>query len=1049
MKRFIVFFFFIVSAFSYAQSFDKVWDSFIAKLDTEDVQDEVIINFMNKHEKELEKNKGHRSKLYNRLGVSAYQQQYYGNAKNYYVNAFNDGYAAGDTIAWGFAQYNLAYMYNHVGYYPQAEQMFVQALPIMARVYGASSEEYTQMYRVLAQLYVEMGNYQSAKPMNDAIMYYFKTLRGEKDREYLIALNTDAQIAQGMGDYKKAIEIFNGLLKSHTSLQKIDTTDYITTLNNTAEAYQQTGNYLEALRLLTNALRLSNQFKSADKISTATIYNNSGLCYKAMGDYKKADICYDSCIYIYRSLDLGGNPDYTNSLNNKAEMYRILGRYTQATDLLSEVLIIRKNTSGENHFTYANALTNVALLYTDQYRFNEAEPFLIKAEKIYKETLGEDHQFYANCIHNLAVLYANLKRYKEAEDYSKRAIIAIKKAVGEEHERYAYFLSGQGGIYEASKQYEKAIQNFELANALIKKKFGEKHTAYIDGVFDIATTYWHMKNYKKAKELYYTSLQAYKAQFDDFFNTMSEREQLSYYSTLQDKFETFDSFVFDYAGQFPKENHNELFSTCFNYQMFIKSLLLNNNVSARREILNSKDTALVRLYNEWLNTKQLLSSKYRELTTDDNMWSTSDLEINADKLEQQLKNKTNLFAQNSSVTFTEIKNKLLPNEAAINIMRAQKAGNDTSYIPEYAAFIITKNSPSPVLTKINRSGDFESVFVKEYSDNIENRKTDTNSYKRFWQQISSQLAGISKVYISPDGIYNQVNLYTLQNPITSKFVLDEIDLCILPNLNYLLQKQNPNASKTAELFGYPDYEFDFAKQKKEIKLNQALAVNRFGFSELPALPGTKIEVENISTSLTNHSWKVKTYTDEKASEQQLKKVNSPKVLHIATHGFFLKDVYENEDETILGFEASKLKANPLLQSGIMLAGASVVARDTADTNFEQDGIFTAYEASLLNLSNTDLVILSACETGLGVDMNNQGVFGLQRAFYIAGAKNLIMSLWVVDDDATQILMSEFYKEWAMQPTHQNISKAFKKAQAEVRKKYPHPFYWGAFVLLGK
>jgi len=137
-----------------------------------------------------------------------------------------------------------------------------------------------------------------------------------------------------------------------------------------------------------------------------------------------------------------------------------------------------------------------------------------------------------------------------------------------------------------------------------------------------------------------------------------------------------------------------------------------------------------------------------------------------------------------------------------------------------------------------------------------------------------------------------------------------------------------------------------------------------------------------------------------------------------------------------------------LQSGIMLAGASLVAKDTTNSMKGQDGIFTAYEASLLDLSNTDLVVLSACETGLGRDINNQGVFGLQRAFYIAGAKNLIMSLWSVDDDATQLLMTEFYKEWSLNPNHSFISKAFNKAQQEVRKKYPHPYYWGAFVLLG-
>lgn len=1048
MKRFLVLMFLFFSLFSQGQTYAKLFENFIAKIDTVDVTDEEIISFMKKHEKDLEKNKGNRSKLNNLLGNSAFTRQYYGDAKDYYVSAFNDAYAAGDTISWSFAQYNLAFLYNHVGYYPQAEQMFQQALPVMARVYGASSEQYTKMYRVLTQMYVEMGYYKEAKPMNDAIMYYFKTLKGEKDREYLIAVNTDAQIAQGLGDYKKAIEIFNSLIKIHGSLNPIDTTDYITTLNNGAEAYRQSGNYDEALKLLNKALRLSYKYKNADKISTATVYNNSGLCYKNTGDYKRAEICFDSCIYLYRALNLAGNPDYTNSLNNEADLYRILGRYSQATDLLSEVLQIRGNTSGKKHYTYANALTNVALLYNDQYRYTEAEPFLLQAKDIYKETLGEDHQYYANCLHNLAVLYAHLKRYKEAEDYSKIAIESIKKAVGVEHERYAYFLTGAATICEGQKKYKEAISYIEQSNAIIKKKFGVKHTAYIDGVYSIATLNWNLKSYQKAKELFNLSLQSYKSQFDEFFITMSEREQLSYYLSVSDRFETFDSFVFDYTQQFPQENHSALFNTCFDYQMFIKSLLLNNNVSARREILNSKDTNLVNLYNEWLFTKQQLSGKYREAINDENPWSVSDLEISADKLEQQLKGKTNLFSQNKIVTFSEIKNKLKPDEAAITIIRAQRAGNDTNYVVEYAAFIITKNSPHPFLTKINKSKGFETTFAQEYSDNIENKKPDLLSYNRFWKQISSQLNGIKKVYISPVGIYNQVNLYTLQNPITSKYVLDEIDLTILPNLNYLLQNQSVNISQTAELFGYPDYEFDFEKQKTQAKLNQAVAVNRFGFSELPPLPGTKKEIENIGASLQSSSWKINTYLEEKASEERLKKVNSPKVLHIATHGFFLKDIDDNDDETILGFEASRIKNDPLLRSGIMMAGASIVSRDTMQTAFDQDGIFTAYEASLLNLSNTDLVVLSACETGLGVDINNQGVFGLQRAFYIAGAKNLIMSLWVVDDDATQILMSEFYKEWALNPSKENISKSFKKAQAEVRKKYPHPYYWGAFTLLG-
>ena len=180
-----------------------------------------------------------------------------------------------------------------------------------------------------------------------------------------------------------------------------------------------------------------------------------------------------------------------------------------------------------------------------------------------------------------------------------------------------------------------------------------------------------------------------------------------------------------------------------------------------------------------------------------------------------------------------------------------------------------------------------------------------------------------------------------------------------------------------------------------------------------------------------------------ASEENLRKVNNPRVLHIATHGFYLKDV-ESEDKLFLGFERNAIKENSMLRSGIILAGAGPATEDSTNLDSENDGIMTAEEASFLNLSNTDLVVLSACQTGLGDEMGTEGVAGLQRSFTIAGAKNMIMSLWPVDDAATGFLMTEFYKNYALK---QDTESAFKVAQAEVRKKYPQPFYWAAFVLL--
>lgn len=1050
MKSLFIIFIAFFSLNCFSQSFKKAWEPLQKRIDKgESFSNAELNDFLQKYEKDLDQNLIERSILYDFLGGNAFKEEKYDVAVTYFNNAIDITNNLGDTVYRAFYLYDLACVYNHVGYYPDAEPLFLKSLPILATVYGQNSLQYTMRFKILAEMYVEIGNYPYAKSMNDALLYYFKTLNGEKDREYLICLNNDARISLGTGDYVKALDTFKKLLEIHDTKNPIDTADYITTINNTAEVYRLTGNYSDALSLLQKALSVYFSGRKNDELTLATIHNNLGLCYKATGNYLEAEKSYDKSIAIYKRLKLDYSPDYTNSLNNLAELYRNLGRYKQAYDLLLQVTHIRKNSLGTKHQNYANALNNMALVHIDEGSYEAAEPFLLEANSIYKEILGEKHPFYANGLNSLAMLYAHLKRYKESEALKEQALNIIKTTVGTEHERYAHFLGGTVTLYDVLGKYDKAIENLEISNAILKHKFGEKHISYIDGRFNLAYFQWKKKNYKKAEALFMEALQAYKEQFDKYFESMSEAEQLSYYTVLGNRFDSFNSFVIGYIQLFPKEDHSELLATCFNYQLFIKSLLLNKSVNTRKNILSSNDTGLINNYNRWINIRQQLSGTFRDLDFQGSYWNMAALEEEANRLEQLLKNRSTLFSDSPSKTYKDIQAKLNLKEAAITIIREDIKKSDTTSVIEYVALILRKDKPFPSLVFISKTKEFESDYIIDYINKIYDREEDLVSYNRFWKPLAVHLVGITTIYLSTDGIYNQVNLYTLKDPVTHKYLLDQFNISILPNLTYMFNESKNNSNNTAELYGFPDYEYDFTKKTSAPVVSLNPATNRYGADKLISLPGTKTEIENISGYLTNFNWKVNAYLREKASEEQLKKVISPKVLHIATHGFFLSDVMDKNDKIMMGFESTKLKMNPLLRSGIMLAGASSVARDISNLNVEQDGVFTAYEASLLNLNETDLVVLSACETGLGVDLNNQGVYGLQRAFYIAGAKNIIMSLWQVDDDATMTLMSEFYKEWGIAPTQQNISKAFKKAQRDVRKKYPHPYYWGAFILLGK
>ncbi len=1050
MKQFIILLIFFVSNLSIAQNFTKAWESIQQRIDKgESFTNEELTQFLKKHEKDLEVNKIEKSVLYDYLGSNAFKEEKYPEAISYFEKAIQITKEINDTIYRAFYIFDLACLYSHVGYYTEAEPLFLKSLPILAAVYGQSSLQYTLRFKILTEMYVEMGKYNEAKQYNDALLYYFKTLRGEKDRDYVLCLNNDARISQGIGEYTKAIETYHRILEIHSSMPALDTLGYITILNNISEAYRQISDFDKAIQYLNEAVHLYTIGKRSDQLMLATIYNNYGLSYKSLGNYQQAEESFDNCTSIYKKLKLDYLPEYTNSLSNKADLFRLLGRYKPAADLLAEVIEIRKNTLGTDHVNYANAISNLGLVYFDMANYKAAEPYFNEAKVIYKKQLGEYHPYYANCLNSLSGIYLHLNRLKEAEEMKLRSLEIMKEMLGEDNERYAYYLSGTASLYQKLGNYDKAIQLVEKSNSILKNKFGQKHIGYIDGIFLLAEYKVLTKDLKTARSLYTESLNAYCKQFDRFFESMSEDDQNAYYRLLENRFDSYNSFVFSYINAFPKENHNSLMNECLNYQLFIKSLPLSKSISARRTILSSKDSALIMRYNEWLNLKQTLSNSFRDLDFENKYWNEAELENKVNKLEQEIKKKSNAFVKLTNYSIKDIQSKLNSNEAAISIIRKPNRINDSVYKTEYTALIIKKNSVAPIAVQFEKSHLFENDYIHYYSEQMENKSDDNFSYDRFWKPVQNQLKDINKIYLSNDGIFHQLNLYSLKNTTSNKYLIDELNVVLLPNLSALMENTDVNNSNTAELYGNPDYEFDFTKKKSLTNTTNALALSRFGFTELPPLPGTQTEVDNISTTLKAGNWNCSSFVKEKATEDQLKKTNSPKVLHIATHGFFLKDIEETEDPSILGFETGKILSNPLLRSGIMMAGASVVARDSANIHKEQDGIFTAYEASLLNLINTDLVVLSACETGLGVDMNNQGVFGLQRAFYIAGAKKLIMSLWAVDDEATQILMSEFYKNWSANPSHENISVSFKNAQLQVRSKYPHPNYWAAFVLLGK
>ncbi|MEM9328785.1 MAG: CHAT domain-containing protein, partial [Bacteroidota bacterium] len=328
-------------------------------------------------------------------------------------------------------------------------------------------------------------------------------------------------------------------------------------------------------------------------------------------------------------------------------------------------------------------------------------------------------------------------------------------------------------------------------------------------------------------------------------------------------------------------------------------------------------------------------------------------------------------------------------------------------------------------------------FHDYYKNAIKYKLDDDQSYQRYWRPLQPHLEGVKKLYLAPDGIFHLINLPTLKNPATGDYLLDELEIQYFTSTQDVMEQRSEVDLKRSVLVGRPSYEIGEYRPQAVSSEGSRSFVRNFRNADITDLPGTEAEVKAIEGALQSRGLAVSTYLKAAATEDIIYDLEAPNILHIATHGYW-SPIDGNTSSAFRSF-------NALVNAGLLLSG---VVNYYQAPNFGKthDGILTAYEAQQLNLEATDMVILSACETGLGSFDAGEGVYGLQRAFRTAGAASIITSLWKVDDEATKDFMIAFYDHYVQSGSK---PEAFRVAQTKTREQYSHPYYWGAFVLVGK
>ena len=931
---------------------------------------------------------------------------------------------------------SLASIYKHEQKNELAEQYYSELADLYRDNNGVKSKEYASCINNLATLYRSQNKYEKAESLFERTLKSFKSSVGEKDILYINTLVALADLYRNTGQYNKSESTYLECKKLLLETVGEKNLDYANLLNNMGLLYDETGRYDLSEVNLKLALTITKDLLNDKHPLYATTLNNLALIYKNMGHYEQAEPMYIQALSI-RKEALGENhPDYGASLNNLAEFYESVNRAKEAEPLYLQSSKIIKNVYGEQHHEYALCLNNIANLYEETAQYDKAEVYYKQSLGIQKNILGETHSEYASTLHNLAFLYLETKKYKEAEVLFIKDLEIIKNSLGVGHPNYAKALSNLADLYEHMGRYNDAEKNYLESIKIRKEKLGEHHPDYTYSIANLARVYSAMGKNDEALNYWIIAIRNYNDEIKKYFPSMSEREKEDFYNKFIDRFEQFNSFA---TGRYTYDR--SVLSEMYNTQLATKALLFNSSNKVRQRILTSNDQALIESFKKWQSDKEYLAQLYvlpkNELTV-----NIDSLEKKTNELEKSLSLKSELFKSATDVqnyTWQDVQKVLRPGEAAIEVIRFRKykpdlggtyvqykfegkAEKDSVY---YVALIITpetKGNPEMILMK--NGTDLENRFINYYRNTIKFNVADEYCYINFWSQIAKYLGTYKKVYFSPDGIYNNINLLSIFNPATKRYILDEMQIQTVTNTKDLLTiNKSISTSKKVVLIGDPDFG----------SINGSSAFR--SSNKLKRLPGSGVEVQKIDNVLKKNNWASSLYTGIESSEEIVKSVRDAKILHIATHGFFEKDSEKKAENNI---ENGIKNDNPLLKSGLYLA--------TGLKNSSEDGVLSAYEAMNLNLDNTELVVLSACETGLGEVKNGEGVYGIQRAFRVAGARSIIISLWKVDDIATQKLMTFFYEEWLVSG---NKRDAFTIAQNKLRKEYKDPQYWGAFIIVGE
>ena len=1053
---------------------------------------------------ELERDGMYQDALFDIILLTDNDEEEYERAKHFCEILRNVGDTSSERYTYCL-NIEFTYLYDRRDYL-QAKQIGMQLNPLVVGNYGDESENYLLFLKNFIDVLYFTFDYDGALQYSEKYGEIVKRTRGSNCPDYAIYLYSKASINAKKGETDKAQTDIDNSIRTADKLKDSKGKFRILADCHNLKGMICAENEPEtAIDEFDKAIRFYEKADVSDDI-LVPIINNYGHVYCTLGDYHSASSVFEKAISI---LEKSGTGKYSTNglslLNNLALCYIYLGKLSEGMQMLDNIKHRIKKCYGEENELYLNVLVNQGLYYTRTFEYQKMHQTFKRASQI-SEAIEQPKVKTGTILMNLGYAHLLNYQYTEAENTLKTALEIFTETLGSEHKYLAFIYHNLALTYFAENRLEDSDRAFAKSQEIYVKNGQANTIDYIGLMADYGRCLLILHSPESEGYLQDACERCLKLGLDRhpiFLQIMSLRLGASFFEKDSDSTlisETINSLLLQYKENISTFTSGErktywsrmssLKSLLFNarksnaddialydYILISKGLLLGTDVSFDN-FLSQIDDETVKSDFKRLQSLRAIINKELTLRKEDRLPNLDSLQEEAIAMERLLIQKSQTFgdyAESWNTDYASVAGGLGKRETAIEFVNYIDFYNEDEMV--YAAMITRKGWKKPGFVKLFNESEISGLITRSPNDMYSNSSVGNALYQKIWGPLSRYVRKGDTVYFSPSGMLYKISLESLCNA-KGRSLSETYNMIRCSSTKYVCSHSNEKKDITsAILYGGLVYDINPEKmltlsreytQSAQPRLYSRSFESSGTRSGWTYLPGTKKEVESLSSLLKKHNVSCTLFEGENGNEESFYSISgkSPGILHIATHGFFIDKEEAKRSDYLMGntsvsdlLKSSANLANTsdnmflqpvfasnddaMIRSGLMLSGGNRAWRNETIPPEIEDGVLTAAEVASMNLQNTDLVVLSACETGLG-DVSDEGVLGLQRAFKNAGVETVVMSLWKVDDAATEMMITYFYKYLL---SGLGKREALVKAQEYVREKLVDPYYWAAFIML--